>query len=182
MKKYIKIVVGIILVAIVGTIYCAFWGNPVEYLIAKNSFEKYIDKHYKNKVKIDNITYNFKTNNFVAHIKDVEKTQNTSYLDYLGKYGIGDGYYYDTMFNMQDEINNYILYNIEKETGLFREYMSIDSSIDIEMYKYRIYDCYSGEEPITLDLQLHEVYDFEKKENRNYDKDKFPYKNEDKFL
>ena len=34
---------------------------------------------------------------------------------------------------------------------------------------------------IKLKIDLHEAYDFEQKENKSYDKDKFPYKNEKEF-
>ncbi|MGM9534630.1 MAG: hypothetical protein ACI3VR_05235 [Intestinibacter sp.] len=180
MKRYIKVALGVIAVGIAVYIYSGFWGNPIEYLQSKNAFENYIEEHYKGKVEIKSISYSFKTGNFYAEVKDVD-TQDRSYFEYYGD-GISDGYYDNTVINMIDEVNNYVAYNIEKESDIFREYMSIDSEINIEQYKYRIYDFYSGEEPIKLNIQLHEVYDFEKKENKNYDKNKFPYKNEKEFL
>ena len=175
MKRYIKVILGVIAVGIAVYIYSGFWGNPIEYLQAKKGFEDYIDEHYKGKVEIKSISYSFKIGNFYAEVKDVD-TQDTSYFGYYGN-GISDGYYDDTIRNMIDETNNYVAYNIEKESDIFREYMSIDSEINIEQYKYRIYDFYSGEEPIKLKIDLHEAYDFEQKENKSYDKDKFPYKN-----
>ena len=179
MKKYIKVALGIFFVGIAVYFYSGFYGNPVEYIQAKKAFENYIDEHYKDKIEIKSISYSFKTGNFYAEIKDVDSID-TSYFGYYGD--INDGYYDDTMMNMIDEINNYIAYNIEKETDVLRENMNIDSQINIEQYKYRIYDFYSGEEPISLEIELHEVYDFEKKENRSYDKDRFPYKTEEAFL
>ena len=181
MKKYINVALGIIAVGIAVYIYSGFWGNPIEYLQAKKGFEDYIDEHYKGKVEIKSISYGFKTGNFYAKVEDVDKPDTSSYFEYYGD-GISDGYYDDTVINMIDEVNNYIAYNIEKESDILREYMSIDSEIDIEQYKYRIYDFYSGEEPIKLKIDLHEAYDFEQKENKSYDKDKFPYKNEKEFL
>ena len=179
MKKYIKVVLGIFFVGIAVYFYSGFWGNPIGYLQAKNAFQDYIDEHYKDKIEIKSISYSFKTENFYAEIKDVDSSD-TSHFGYYG--GISDGYYDDTVMNMIGEINNYIAYNIEKETDVLREYMNIDSQINIEKYKYRIYDFYSGDEPISLDIELHEVYGFEQKENRSYDKDRFPYKNEGEFL
>ncbi|MDY2736130.1 YfjL-like protein [Intestinibacter sp.] len=180
MKRYTKVVLGIVAVGIAVYIYSGFWGNPIQYLQSKNAFEHYIEEHYKGKVEIKSISYSFKIGNFYAEVKDVD-TQDTSYFGYYGN-GISDGYYDDTIRNMIDETNNYVAYNIEKESDIFREYMSIDSEINIEQYKYRIYDFYSGEEPIKLKIDLHEAYDFEQKENKSYDKDKFPYKNEKEFL
>lgn len=180
MKRYIKVILGVIAVGIAVYIYSGFWGNPIQYLQSKNAFEHYIEEHYKGKVEIKSISYSFKIGNFYAEVKDVD-TQDTSYFGYYGN-GISDGYYDDTIRNMIDETNNYVAYNIEKESDIFREYMSIDSEINIEQYKYRIYDFYSGEEPIKLKIDLHEAYDFEQKENKSYDKDKFPYKNEKEFL
>lgn len=180
MKRYIKVILGVIAVGIAVYIYSGFWGNPIQYLQSKNAFEHYIEEHYKGKVEIKSISYSFKIGNFYAEVKDVD-TQDTSYFGYYGN-GISDGYYDDTIRNMIDETNNYVAYNIEKESDILREYMTIDSEINIEQYKYRIYDFYSGEEPIKLKIDLHEAYDFEQKENKSYDKDKFPYKNEKEFL
>lgn len=180
MKTYIKVILGVIAVGIAVYIYSGFWGNPIQYLQSKNAFEHYIEEHYKGKVEIKSISYSFKIGNFYAEVKDVD-TQDTSYFGYYGN-GISDGYYDDTIRNMIDETNNYVAYNIEKESDILREYMTIDSEINIEQYKYRIYDFYSGEEPIKLKIDLHEAYDFEQKENKSYDKDKFPYKNEKEFL
>ena len=70
-------------------------------------------------------------------------------------------------------------YNIEKETGIKRYYMILEPTINIKQYKYKVNDFYSGEEPIDLTLNLGYAYDFDEKNAKDSEKDKFPYKNKD---
>ena len=44
MKRYIKVILGVIAVGIAVYIYSGFWGNPIEYLQAKKGFEDYSNK------------------------------------------------------------------------------------------------------------------------------------------
>ncbi|MFR2778992.1 MAG: hypothetical protein ACLTA8_11165, partial [Intestinibacter bartlettii] len=61
-------------------------------------------------------------------------------------------------------------------------YMSLEPTINIKQYKYKVNDFYSGEEPIDLTLNLGYTYDFEEKSTNKSEKDKFPYKNKDEFI
>lgn len=150
--KYIKLIIAVLITGIAIYIYSGFFGNPIEYLKVKHAFEDYIDKNYDGKLEIEAIKFNFKTGGFYAQVGDGNYKTN-SYLDYYYDGSIGDGYYQDTITNMQDEINNYISYNIEKETGIKRYYMSLEPTIYIKQYKYKVNDFYSGEEPIDLILR-----------------------------
>lgn len=179
--KYIKLIIAVLITGIAIYIYSGFFGNPIEYLKVKHAFEDYIDKNYDGKLEIEAIKFNFKTGGFYAQVGDGNYKTN-SYLDYYYDGSIGDGYYQDTITNMQDEINNYISYNIEKETGIKRYYMILEPKINIKQYKYKVNDFYSGEEPIDLTLELGYTYDFEEKSTNKSEKDKFPYKNKDEFI
>ena len=179
--KYIKLIIAVLITGIAIYIYSGFFGNPIEYLKVKHAFEDYIDKNYDGKLEIEAIKFNFKTGGFYAQVGDGNYNTN-SYLDYYYDGSIGDGYYQDTITNMQDEINNYISYNIEKETGIKRHYMILEPTINFKQYKYKVNDFYSGEEPIDLTLELGYTYDKKKKSTNKSEKDKFPYKNKDEFI
>ena len=179
--KYIKLIIAVFFSGIAIYFYSGFFGNPIEYIKAKYAFEDYIDKNYNGKLEIESISFDFKRGGFFAQVGDGNyKTK--SYLDYYYDRSIGDGYYQDTITNMQDEINNYISYNIEKDTGIKRYYMILEPTINIKQYKYKVNDFYSGEEPIDLTLNLGYAYDFDEKNVKDSEKDKFPYKNKDEFL
>ena len=102
--KYIKLIIAVIVTGIAIYIYSGFFGNPIEYLKVKHAFEDYIDKNYDGKLEIEAIKFNFKTGSFYAQVGDGNYKTN-SYLDYYYDGSIGDGYYQDTITNMQDEIN-----------------------------------------------------------------------------
>ena len=173
--KYIKLIIAVLITGIAIYIYSGFFGNPIEYLKVKHAFEDYIDKNYDGKLEIEAIKFNFKTGGFYAQVGDGNYKTN-SYLDYYYDGSIGDGYYQDTITNMQDEINNYISYNIEKETGIKRYYMILEPTINIKQYKYKVNDFYSGEEPIDLTLNLGYAYDFDEKNAKDTEKDKLDRK------
>ena len=59
--------------------------------------------------------------------------------------------------------------------------MILEPTINIKQYKYKVNDFYSGEEPIDLTLNLGYAYDFDEKNAKDSEKDKFPYKNKDEF-
>ena len=103
--KYIKLIIAVIVTGIAIYIYSGFFGNPIEYLKVKHAFEDYIDKNYDGKLEIEAIKFNFKTGGFYAQVKG-DNYKTNSYLDYYYDGSIGDGYYQDTITNMQDEINN----------------------------------------------------------------------------
>ena len=67
----------------------------------------------------------------------------------------------------------------EMLTFYFVKYSQIE---DVKyIYKYKVNDFYSGEEPIDLTLNLGYAYDFDEKNAKDSEKDKFPYKNKDEF-
>ena len=135
--KYIKLIIAVLVTGIAIYVYSGFFGNPIEYLKVKHAFEDYIDKNYDGKLEIEAIKFNFKTGGFYAQVKD-DNYKTNSYLDYYYDGSIGDGYYQDTITNMQDEINNYISYNIEKETDIKRIINSmINSTIRPWRKKYK---------------------------------------------
>lgn len=179
--KYIKLVIAIFITCIAVFFYSRYFGNPIQYLKAKKVFESYIDKNYKGNLEINSISFDFKTGGFYAEIEDDEH-KSKSYLDYYSDNSVGDGYYQDTIANMQNEINNYVSYNIEKDTKIKRDFINIDSTISIKQFKYKINDFYSGKEPINLSLELGYTYDFDEKNEKDSEKNKFPYKNQEEFL
>ena len=87
-KKVLKIVAGILLVAVISVtvyFYLGFFGNPVSKLLMKNSAEKYVSENYPD-CHIENVGYNFKDGRYFANIQK-EGSMDTNffvYADWLG--------------------------------------------------------------------------------------------------
>ena len=88
-KKVLKIVAGILLVAVISVIvyfYLGFFGNPVSKILCRNSAEKYVSENYPD-CHIENVGYNFKDGRYFANIQK-EGSVDTNffvYTDWLGR-------------------------------------------------------------------------------------------------
>lgn len=68
-KKILITVIILFLVAVLAFFSNAFFGNPVSKALAKNSAEKYIALTYPDSdYELNNVSFNFKTTNYNAHI------------------------------------------------------------------------------------------------------------------
>lgn len=87
-KKVLKIVAGILLVAVISVtvyFYLGFFGNPVSKILCRNSAEKYVSENYPD-CHIENVGYNFKDGRYFANIQK-EGSVDTNffvYTDWLG--------------------------------------------------------------------------------------------------
>ena len=90
-KKVLKVVAGILLVAVISVaiyFYIGFFGNPVSKLLMKNSAEKYVEENYPD-CYVNSWGYNFKDGKYFANIQK-EGSPDTNffvYADWLGNIG-----------------------------------------------------------------------------------------------
>lgn len=67
--KIILSLLSLFLVAVIAFFANAFFGNPVSKALAKNAAEKYlVDAYPDSDYELDNVSFNFKTTNYNAHI------------------------------------------------------------------------------------------------------------------
>lgn len=87
-KKVLKIVAGILLVAVISVtvyFYLGFFGNPVSKILCRNSAEKYVAENYPD-CYVNSRGYNFKDGRYFANIQK-EGSMDTNffvYADWLG--------------------------------------------------------------------------------------------------
>ena len=153
-KKVISIIVAILLAALGLFIYSGFFGNPVSYIKSKVAIENYINKHYKNILRIEKISYNWKMGGYSASVVDTKNSSYSASIEYASTGYISDYYHFYTMTNMTEEIKNNLDYMIEQFSEIENEDMQTYVQIEIPKFKYRIFDKYSKKEPIELEIWL----------------------------
>lgn len=178
-KNITKLIISGVLVVISVIAYSSTFGNPISYIKAKNEISSYIDKNYDNKLEIQRLFYSFKTNGYSAIVNYENDNRYSSYIEYYNTGYINDGYQFDVKIKMEDEVRNTLESLINQGTNLDRSNMNIDPSINIEEFKYKLNDKYSGEEAINLQMQLHPSISYDEKHDPN--KDVALYKNKDDF-
>ena len=178
-KNITKLIISGVLLVISVTVYSSTFGNPISYLKAKVEINSYIDKHYDNKLEIQRLFYSFKTNGYSAIVNYENDNRYSSYIEYYNTGHINDGYQFDVRIKMEDEVIDTLESLINQGTNLDRTNINIDPSINIEEYKYKLNDKYSGEEPINLQIQLHPSISYDEKHDPN--KEVALYKNKYDF-
>ncbi len=142
MKKAVKVIVVSLAVLVVGVILyfvCAFFGNPVSYLLTKNSADKYIEEKFGGysytgyNFEIEKIGYDFKRTGYYAKVVNPgsEDRYFSIYFDLLGRP------VYDTYENIEDGWNTFV--RVENE---YREL--VDKAED-EIKKKFTTDIFYGE-------------------------------------
>lgn len=137
MKKSTKIVFTVISVIILSVILyfaCAFFGNPVSYLLAKNSADDYVEAKYSDSnFEIEKIGYDFKSTGYYANVvnPDSEDSYFSVYFDLLGRP------VYDTYENITDGWNTFM--------RLENEYRKLTDSVEDEIKKSFTTDIFYGE-------------------------------------
>lgn len=137
MKKSTKIVLTVISVIILSVVLffvCAFFGNPVSYLLAKNSADDYVEAKYSDSnFEIEKIGYDFKTTGYYANVvnPDSEDSYFSVYFDLLGRP------VYDTYENITNGWNTYM--------RLEDEYRELVDSVEDEIKKTFTTDIFYGE-------------------------------------
>lgn len=91
MKKTVKIILITLVVLFLGVVVyfvCAFFGNPVSYLLAINSAEDYIEAEYSDyDLEIEKVGYDFKSSGYYAYVVSPSSidTHFSVYFDLLGR-------------------------------------------------------------------------------------------------
>lgn len=179
-KNIFKILGSIILLGFSIFIYNGMFGNPISYIKSKSEIKTYIDENYKDILTIEDISYNLKNNSYIANVVDKNYGLQDSTIEYYMTTGyIGDYYHFNTKMNMEDEVKSFIENLIIQNTKLKRNNLSIDLNIDIEKFKYRIYDKYTLKEPIDISICLQPNYDINT--GKKYDDSNVLYKTKEEF-
>lgn len=137
MKKAVKVVLISLAVIIAGVIIyfvCAFFGNPVSYLLSVNSADDYIEEKYPDyDLEIEKIGYDFKVSGYYAKVVSPTSvdTHFSVYFDLLGRPQ------YDTFENITDGWNTAM--------RLENEYRALTDSVENEIKKYFTTDIFYGE-------------------------------------
>ncbi|MBQ7957394.1 MAG: DUF3139 domain-containing protein [Clostridia bacterium] len=137
MKKSVKIILitlSVILLCVVLYFVCAFFGNPVSYLLASNSADDYIAEKYPDKAfEIEKIGYDFKSSGYYASVvlPGSADTHFSVYFDLLGKP------VYDTYENITNGWNT--------EMRLDSEYRALVNGVEDEIKKEFTTDIFFGE-------------------------------------
>lgn len=158
-KKIFLTILTLGMLALAVFIYTEFYGTPWEYVKAKNAISEYIEENYQDVLVVDTIHYNWKLNYFSAKVMEKEDPRQSAYIEYV-KGNIYDGYYDNTRFQLADELNHMMVSLITTTTTIKKD--AIQSSyadIDVPMYKYKLKDNYSGEEPISFELTFKNFYE-----------------------
>ncbi|MGL6105470.1 YfjL-like protein [Romboutsia sp.] len=169
----------IAVVCIMG--YNSFFGNPIGYIEAKNKINSYIDEKYNGELKIDNLAFNSKMNGYYATVSHVNDTRYSSYIGYCRTEYLNDGYKFDVRIKMEEEVKSIIESLIIQGTDLVRENIGVSPSIDIEEFKYRLDDNYTGVEPIDLEIWLHPYTSYREKDKNKNTQEVALHKNEEEF-
>lgn len=179
-KNILKILGSIIFLIFSLSIYSSLFGNPISYIKAKSKIQSYVDINYKDILTINDISYNFKSNSYIANVVDKKYALEDSTIEYYISTGyIGDYYHFNTKMKMEDEVKSFIENLIIQNTKLKRNNLSMDLNINIEQFKYRIYDKYTLKEPIDISICLQPNYDINTGEK--YDDSKVLYKTKEEF-
>ncbi len=140
-KNILKILGSIIFLIFSLSIYSSLYGNPISYIKAKSKIQSYVDINYKDILTINDISYNFKSNSYIANVVDKKYALEDSTIEYYISTGyIVDYYHFNTKMKMEDEVKSFIENLIIQNTKLKRNNLSMDLNINIEQFKYRIYD------------------------------------------
>ena len=132
MKKFLKILIRIVVVAVLGIalwFYLGFFGNPVSKMLANHSAEKYVAQNYPD-CYIENVGYNFKDGKYFANIQKEESADTNFFV------------YFDWLGNVtHDSYEGYVTSGHNTANRLFMEYRalldealpqdSVDFTIDI---------------------------------------------------
>lgn len=161
-------------------LYNVFFRNPISYLNAKSKIENYIKENYNDNLEIENVYFNSKMNAYSADVRDKKYYLQVSTINYTVYNKINDDYHFRTKLNMENEINTIISAMINQQTNLKRNFITVNSLIDIPLFKYRINEHFSGNEKIKLEIELHSEKD--KLNNKVFDNSKSLYKNKADFI
>ena len=137
MKKSVKtvlIALTVIVVCVILWFVCAFFGNPVSYLLSANSAENYIEENYPDyDLEIEKVGYDLKVSGYYANVVSPSSvdTHFSVYFDLLGRPK------YDTFENITNGWNTAM--------RLENEYRELSLSIRDVIEKYFTTDIYYGE-------------------------------------
>ncbi len=137
MKKAVKVIVISLAVLVVGVIVyfvCAFFGNPVSYLLSVNSADDYIEEKYPDyDLEIEKIGYDLKVSGYYARVISPTSvdTHFSVYFDLLGRP------VRDTFENVTDGWNTAM--------RLENEYRELTDSVEEEIKKEFATDIFYGE-------------------------------------
>ena len=169
MRKSVKIILislAILLAGVIVYFVCAFFGNPVSYLLAKNSADNYIEENYADyDFEIEKIGYDFKITGYYARVVNPGSKDSyfNIYFDLLGKP------VYDTFDNIENGWNTFVrLENEYRElVDTVEDEIKKEFTTDIfygEINTSEIADDYCGKEPYGIpmsDLVLDYDYDID---------------------
>ncbi len=137
MKKALKAILITLAVALLGVIVyfvCAFFGNPVSYLLSANSAKNYIEANYSDyDLEIEKVGYDFKSSGYYAKVVSPTSidTHFSIYFDLLGRP------VRDSFENVEDGWNTY--------TRLDREYRELVKKTEDIIAKEFTSDIFFGE-------------------------------------
>ncbi len=86
--KFILITIAVLFLGIILYFVCAFFGNPVSYLLAANSADDYIEKNYADyDLKVEKVGYDLKVSGYYAKVVSPTSidTHFSVYFDLLGR-------------------------------------------------------------------------------------------------
>lgn len=178
-RNIFKIVfsVALSIISIIG--YSSLFGNPISYLKARSEINSYIEEKYNHSLVTDEMFYSSKTNGYSAIVNHENDSRYSSYIEYYNTGYISDGYQFEVRMKMEEEVKDILESLINQSTNLTRDDIGVEPSIELEEFKYKLNDKYSGEEPINLQIRLHPPISYTEKYNPN--KEVALYKNSEDF-
>ncbi|WP_069999572.1 hypothetical protein [Cellulosilyticum sp. I15G10I2] len=165
-KRILFIALGVLMIIMAVNDYAKMWGSPMGYLKAKSNIEGYIDDNYEGQLKIERIDrISFKMRGYRANVVQIEDSRNKSTIFYGDNGYISDRYHDETTGNMTEQVTNILIAMIENQTDLTDYDISLYAKLEIPVAKYHLNDRFSGDEPISADIQLQPNYSWKQKDN-----------------
>ncbi|HAX73051.1 MAG TPA: hypothetical protein DCY20_05955, partial [Firmicutes bacterium] len=124
----------------------------------------YVAKTYPQLLKVDSVHYSWKGSSYYAVVTHVDDSRYQSSMDYTHYGNVIDYYESDVEFKMSDEIMAILQLLILQGTKLEESQMDISVKLDLKTNQYTLKDKYSGKEPFSVDIWLHEKQDWDSKE------------------
>ena len=169
-KKTVKISLisfSVIFLCVVLYFICAFFGNPVSYLLSKKSADDYIAEKYSDyNLKIEEIGYDLKSSGYYAYVVSLDSidTRFSVYFDLLGR-PVRDSFENVTSgWNTAMRLENQYRELVDSVEDEINDKFKLDFYFG-EIKTSEISDDYVGKEPYglkTSELKLDYNYDINK--------------------
>lgn len=157
LKRTLLLVVNLLMIGTSLYFYAGLKGNPIGYILAHQHINEYINEHYIDIVRLEDIHYSSKYNGYIGTVVDTKDSYYQSSIIDLGD-TISDYVEFQIHENMTDEVKGMLELLILTQTNLTRDDFNIDIHIPDLTSNYRLSDAYDPEISLSIHIYLNQVY------------------------